>query len=121
MLARPGGWSRPGNLSGVEAAGAVDEGQAGLGEAAFLTARCELGFSPSKRASPIWRRALKLGYPIGPIERERGIALSRLGRHAEAEAILLGQFLKATAPDPEVMRHWPGPTWRRSSWRPRPG
>ena len=74
----------------------------GSGEAAFLTARCELGLQSFEAGFADLERALKLGYPIGPIERERGIALSRLGRHAEAEAILLGQFLKATAPDPEL-------------------
>ena len=60
----------------------------GSGDAAFLAARCELGLLSYAAGFADLDRVLKLGYSIELIERERGIALSRLGRHAEAEPIL---------------------------------
>jgi tetratricopeptide (TPR) repeat protein len=71
-------------------------------EATFLAARSALASRSYGAGFADLDRARKLGYSIESIERERGIALSRLGRHAEAEPILLRLFLKASTPDPEV-------------------
>jgi tetratricopeptide (TPR) repeat protein len=72
-------------------------------EAMFLKARCELAARSYGPGFADLDRARTLGYPIQSIERERAIALSRVGRHAEAEPILRGLYLKATTPDHEVI------------------
>jgi tetratricopeptide (TPR) repeat protein len=73
------------------------------GEAVFLLARGALHFQLFDQGLQFLARAETLGYPGGPIARERGRALLRIGRYDEAAAILNRLvFAPGAPPDPQA-------------------
>lgn len=74
-------------------------------EARFLAARAAIGAGRYEAGLAALEQARKLGHPASAVDRERGLALARLGKLQEAEPLLRGAFLAGTAggrADPEV-------------------
>lgn len=69
-------------------------------EAAFLLARVVLELGMIDVGFQVLDRAAALGHPPDLVDRERALALSRLGRHAEALPILRRLEARADGPDP---------------------
>jgi tetratricopeptide (TPR) repeat protein len=72
------------------------------GEALFLVARGAIGLGMFDQGLAALDRAAALEYSASRIDRERGLALSHLKRHEEAEPILRRLADRPSANDPEV-------------------
>lgn len=71
-------------------------------EAVFLVARAALALGLAEEGFQGLERARALGYSPDGIDRERALALSRMGRHAEAEPTLKVLAAKTRPPDPHI-------------------
>ena len=71
-------------------------------EAHFLRARIALARGDLGEVSAALRRAQRFGLPPEQVARFHAIVLSRVGRYAEAEPLLLQALTAARRPDPEV-------------------
>jgi tetratricopeptide (TPR) repeat protein len=71
-------------------------------EAHYLKARVALSKGDLKEVSQELIKARDLQYPRSQLERLDAIIKSKLGKYAEAEAVLLKVFTETQVPDPEV-------------------